>query len=80
MRYSPEHSPNDDGMALENRFDLPAEGDYEFAGLPSAAAKNRFVFTCLLDGKEIQTSDVLIEKDKPRSTRFIFTSSMASIC
>ena len=25
VRYSPEHSPNDDGMALENRFEFPAE-------------------------------------------------------
>jgi hypothetical protein len=66
IRYSPEHSPNDDGLALDNTFDLPAEGDYELHAAVSGR-KDAFRIHLLLDGKEIQTSDVLIEKDKPRS-------------
>ena len=66
IRYSPEHSPNDDGLALENTFDLPAEGDYELHAAVSGR-KEAFRIHLLLDGKEIQTSDVLIEKDKPRN-------------
>jgi Protein of unknown function (DUF1587)/Protein of unknown function (DUF1595) len=66
MRYSPEHSPNDDGMVLENRFELPAEGDYEFK-VAISGRKDPFRLHLSLDGREIQTSDVLIEEDKPRS-------------
>jgi mono/diheme cytochrome c family protein len=66
MRYSPEHSPNDDGMALENRFEFPAEGDYDIK-VSVSGRKEPFRLHLLLDGKEIKTADVLIEKDKPRS-------------
>ncbi len=66
MRYSPEHSPNDDGMALENQFELPAEGDYDLK-VAVSGRKEAFRLHFLLDGKEIKTSDVLIEKEAPRS-------------
>lgn len=66
MRYSPEHSPNDDGMALENQFDFPAEGDYDIK-VAVSGRKEPFRLHLFLDGKEIKTADVLIEKDKPRS-------------
>jgi mono/diheme cytochrome c family protein len=66
MRYSPEHSPNDDGMALENRFEFPAEGDYDIK-VAVSGRKEAFRLHLFLDGKEIKTADVLIEKDKPRS-------------
>jgi mono/diheme cytochrome c family protein len=66
MRYSPEHSPNDDGMALENRFEFPAEGDYEFR-VAIGGREDSFHLHLLLDGREIKTADVLIEKGKPRS-------------
>jgi hypothetical protein len=66
MRYSPEHSPNDDGMALENRFDFPAEGDYDIK-VSVSGRKEPFRLHLSLDGKEIKTADVLVQKDKPRS-------------
>lgn len=66
VRYSPEHSPNDDGMALENQFDLPAEGDYDLR-VAVSGRKEPYRIHLLLDGKEIKVSDVLVEKDKPRS-------------
>ncbi len=66
VRFSPEHSPNDDGMTLGNRFDLPAEGDYDIK-VAVSGRKDPFQIHLLLDGKEIKTADVLIEKDKPRS-------------
>ena len=66
MRFSPEHSPNDDGMELENRFEFPAEGEYDIK-VAVNGRKEPFRLHLLLDGKEIKTADVLIEKDKPRS-------------
>ena len=66
LRYSPEHNANDDGMALENRFDFPAEGDYDIKVVVSGR-KAPFRLHLSLDGKEIKTADVLVEKDKPRS-------------
>ncbi|HEY7209929.1 MAG TPA: DUF1592 domain-containing protein [Bryobacteraceae bacterium] len=65
-RYSPEHEVNDDGMALENVFDFPAPGDYQLRAAVSGE-KDPFRLHLLLDGKEIKTSDVLIEEDTPRS-------------
>lgn len=66
VRYSPEHSPNDDGLALENRFEFPAEGDYQLRAAVNGR-REAFHLQLLLDGKEIRSSDVVIEKDKPRS-------------
>jgi mono/diheme cytochrome c family protein len=66
MRFSPEHSANDDGMELENRFDFPAEGDYDIK-VAVNGKKEPFRLHLLLDGREIKTADVLIEKEKPRS-------------
>jgi mono/diheme cytochrome c family protein len=66
IRFSPEHNPNDDGMMLENTFDLPAEGDFDLHAVVNGR-KDAFRIHLFLDGKEVQTSDVLIEKDKPRS-------------
>jgi mono/diheme cytochrome c family protein len=71
VRYSPEHSPNDDGMALENRFEFPAEADYDLR-VAVSGRKDPFRLHLLLDGKEIKTSDVLIEKDTPRSYELKF--------
>jgi mono/diheme cytochrome c family protein len=66
MRYSPEHSANDDGMALENRFDFPAEGDYDIK-VTVSGRKEPFRLHVFLDGKEIKTADVVVAKDRPRS-------------
>ena len=66
VRYSPEHSPNDDGMALENRFEFPAEGDYDLR-VAVGGRKEPFRIHLLLDGKEIKTADVVVEKDGNRS-------------
>jgi mono/diheme cytochrome c family protein len=66
VRYSPEHSPNDDGMSLENRFEFPAEADYDLR-VAVSGRKEPFRIHLLLDGKEIKVSDVLVEKDTPRS-------------
>lgn len=66
MRYSPEHNANDDGMALENHFDFPAEGDYDIK-VAVSGRKEPFRLHLLLDGKEIKTANVVVEKDKPRS-------------
>src|SRR3954466_625749 len=66
VRYSPEHSPNDDGMALENRFEFPAEGDYDLR-VAVNGRKEPFRMHLLLDGKEIKVAEVLVEKDGSRS-------------
>ncbi|HLH03299.1 MAG TPA: DUF1592 domain-containing protein [Bryobacteraceae bacterium] len=65
-RYSPEHDPNDDGSALEHTFEFSAPGEYILRAAVSGK-KDAFRLHLLLDGKEIKTSDVLIEKNKPRS-------------
>ncbi len=66
IRYSPEHSPNDDGTTLENRFEFPAEGDYDFR-VAVNGRKEPFRIHLVLDGKEIKAADVLVEKDGLRS-------------
>jgi mono/diheme cytochrome c family protein len=66
VRYSPEHSPNDDGMALENRFEFPAEGDYDLR-VAVNGRKEPFRIHLLLDGKEIKVADVIVERDGSRS-------------
>ncbi len=66
MRFSPEHSPNDDGTALENRFEFPAEGDYDLR-VAVGGRKEPYRIHLLLDGKEIKAADVLVEKDGSRS-------------
>jgi mono/diheme cytochrome c family protein len=65
IRYSPEHSPNDDGMSLDNKFDFPAEGDYE-VHVMIGGRRESFHLRVMLDGKQILENDVVIEKDKPR--------------
>ena len=52
VRFSPEHSP--------------AEGDYQLR-VAVGGRREAFRLQLLLDGKEIIASDVLIEKDGPRS-------------
>ncbi|MFL6414920.1 MAG: DUF1592 domain-containing protein, partial [Bryobacteraceae bacterium] len=66
IRYSPEHSPNDDGMVLENRFEFPAEGDYDLR-VAVSGRKEPFRIHLLLDGKEIKAADVLVEREGTRS-------------
>jgi hypothetical protein len=66
VRYSPEHSPNDDGFALDNKFEFPAEADYDLR-VAINGRKEPFRLHMFLDGKEIQTDDVIVEKEKPRS-------------
>jgi mono/diheme cytochrome c family protein len=66
IRYSPEHSPNADGMELENRFEFPAEGDYDLR-VAVGGRKEPFRIHLLLDGKEIKAADVLVEKEGTRS-------------
>ena len=65
-RFSPEHRGKEARPVLEHTFDLPAEGDYELRASVSGQ-KDAFRITLELDGKEIQSSDVVIDKDKPRS-------------
>ncbi len=66
LRYSPEHSQNEERLELEHTFDLPAEGDYDLRA-SVAGRKDAFRLQMDLDGREVQASDVLIHKDKPRS-------------
>lgn len=66
FRYSPEHSPNDDGTTLENKFEFPAEGDYEVHTMVGGR-REAFHLRVMLDGKQILENDVIIEKDKPRA-------------
>jgi mono/diheme cytochrome c family protein len=66
MKYSPEHLVNEERTLLEHTFDMPAEGEYE---IHTAVGGSRLAYriTVLLDGKEIKSADVLVEKDKPRN-------------
>ena len=66
VRYSPDHSPNDDGSALQNKFEFPAEGDYEIRVAVNGHKEAQRIHLAL-DGKEILASDVRIERDTPRS-------------
>ena len=66
MRYSPDHPLKEIRLELEHKFELPAEGDYDLRAAVSGR-KDAFRIQMELDGKPIQTSDVLIEEDKPRS-------------
>jgi mono/diheme cytochrome c family protein len=65
-RYSPDHPLKEIRLELKHTFDLPAEGDYDLRAAVSGR-KDAFQIRMELDGKSIQTSDVLIEKEKPRS-------------
>jgi mono/diheme cytochrome c family protein len=64
-RYSPDHGLKEERPELEHTFDLPAEGDYELHA-NVGGRKDAFRISLLLDGKEIQAGDVVIDKDKPR--------------
>jgi hypothetical protein len=64
-RYSPEHVGMELRPELEHTFDLPSEGDYDLRA-SVAGRQDSFRLQLLLDGKEIKTDDVLIEKDKMR--------------
>jgi hypothetical protein len=66
MRHSPEHSQNEERLELEHTFDLPAEGEYDLRAA-IAGRKDAFHIQLELDGREIRSSDVVIDKDKPRS-------------
>jgi mono/diheme cytochrome c family protein len=65
-RFSPEHGRNEVRLELEHSFDLPAEGDYDLQAAVSGR-KEAFHIDLSLDGKPIQSSDVVISKDKPRA-------------
>ncbi len=65
-RYSPDHPLKEIRLGLKQTFNLPAEGDYDLRATVSGR-KDTFRIRMELDGKPIQTSDVLIEKEKPRS-------------
>lgn len=65
VKFSPEHQFNDEQLSLEHKFEMPAEGDYELRASVSGR-KDAFRIGLELDGDPIQTSDVLIDKDKPR--------------
>src|SRR5690242_10982614 len=64
-RFSPEHGRNEERLELEHTFDLPAEGDYDLLATLSGR-KEAFRIDLSLDGKPVQSSDVVISKDKPR--------------
>lgn len=66
VHYSPEHSSNDDGSALENKFEFPAEADYEIR-VAVNGRKEAGRIHLLLDGKEILANDIRIERNKPRT-------------
>jgi hypothetical protein len=57
---------NEQRPELEHAFDLPAEGDYDLRA-SVGGRQGSFLIRLLLDGKEIKTESVLIEKDKPRA-------------
>ena len=65
QRFSPEHGRNEERLELEYAFDLPAEGDYDLQATVSGR-KEAFHIDLSLDGKPVQSSDVVISKDKPR--------------
>jgi hypothetical protein len=65
MRYSPEHLVKEPRPDLDHSFDLPAEGDYDLRASVNGK-QDSFLIQLLLDGKEIKSENVLIEKDKPR--------------
>ncbi len=65
QRYSPEHLAKEPRPDLDHPFDLPSEGDYDLRASVNGR-QDSFLVQLLLDGKEIKTDDVLIEKDKPR--------------
>jgi mono/diheme cytochrome c family protein len=65
-RNSPEHSRFEERLDLEHTFDLPAEGDYDFQS-SIAGRKEAFRVQMFVDGKEVLSNDVLIEKEKPRA-------------
>jgi hypothetical protein len=65
-RYSPEHAQHEVRPKLQHTFDLPAEGDYDLRASVSGRDE-AFTIRLELDGKEILSSPVLIEKDKPRA-------------
>jgi hypothetical protein len=64
-RYSPEHQFNDEQLSLEHTFDLPAEADYNLRASVSGR-KEAFVIQLELDGKPIETSNVIVDPNKPR--------------
>jgi mono/diheme cytochrome c family protein len=65
QRFSPEHEGDEPRPELQNTFDLPAEGDYDLRASVNGR-QDSFTIELLLDGKQIKTDNVLIEKDKPR--------------
>ncbi len=65
-RYSPDHGLKEERLELEHTFELPAEGDYDLRS-NVAGRKDAFRISLTLDGKEVQASDVIIDKDKPRT-------------
>jgi hypothetical protein len=65
LRYSPEHIGRQQRPELDQTFDLPSEGDYDLRASVNGK-QDSFRIQLLLDGKEIQSNDVLIQKDKPR--------------
>ena len=63
VRYSPEHSPNDDGMSLENRFEFPGVAD----GVLGVAVGGRIEPVrshLVLVGKESKVDEGVVVKDK----------------
>ena len=64
-RYSPDHGLTEERLELDHTFDLPAEGNYDLRA-NVAGRKDPFRISVLLDGKEIQSSDVIVDKDKQR--------------
>lgn len=65
-RYSPEFDGRQERLTLENTFTFPAEGDYDLK-VNVSGKKQPMHVDMYLDGKEIESSDVIISKDKPRS-------------
>jgi hypothetical protein len=65
MKFAPEHEIHDEQLILEHTFDLPADADYDLRAAVGGK-KEAFRIHLYLDGNEIKTSDVLIEKEKPR--------------
>jgi mono/diheme cytochrome c family protein len=65
MKFAPEHEIHDEQLVLEHTFDLPADADYDLRAAVGGK-KEAFRIHIYLDGQEVRTSDVLIEKEKHR--------------
>lgn len=64
-RFSPDRPKSKERLLLEYNYKAPTEGDYALR-TAVGGQKEAFQIHLMVDGKEVHSSDVLIEKEKPR--------------